>query len=679
MPSSNVRPLEIDDLFAMTLVSDPAISLDEQRIVWVETRMHKDDDIYKASLWIADVDGKNPRQLTSGAYRDTSPVWSPKGDSIVFVSNRPGKTQKEGHPDQEQKTSTPVPQLWTINPDGGEALQLTDHPNGASSPAWSPDGRKVAFVANDNVGEDDNFEAAVTVGTHADEIVVNDLRYRFDGRGFLKQFSHIWAVDVTSKDMVQVTTGDVQDSNPAWSPDGRTIAFLGNRRSDRRSRSAKTVQIISANGGDVRTIAPDDAIFGSLSWSPNGKKIAFIGHEDAATGLTRNNAVWTVTTEGSKLKNHTAKVDISFTDAGMSDLSTGTGGAPLWLDADTLLVHGSRRGATQLYHVPLGGGKPTAISRDQERVTQSHAVSNGKVIIFVAGSTDQPFELRTCTVKGKRAKTIRNPNATFAKSVYLASPQELEVTAPDGKAVQTWLLPPHGLDPKSSVKYPLIVQIHGGPHAMYGYAMFHEMQVMASRGYGVLYCNPRGSAGYGEKFTGITRGIWGDSDMPDVIAAVDAAVKLPWVDQDRLGVTGGSYGGFLTNWIIGHDTRFKAAVTQRCVSNFHSFVGTSDIGYDFGIYEFEGTPWADAEKLLNQSPISYVEKIETPLLIIHGEQDLRCPIEQAEQMYTALKYLGKEVAFVRVPGESHELSRSGTPSRRVARLRHLIGWFDNHL
>jgi dipeptidyl aminopeptidase/acylaminoacyl peptidase len=223
------------------------------------------------------------------------------------------------------------------------------------------------------------------------------------------------------------------------------------------------------------------------------------------------------------------------------------------------------------------------------------------------------------------------------------------------------------------------MQIHGGPHAMYGYALFHEMQVMASRGYGVVFCNPRGSSGYGEEFTGVTRGTWGESDMPDVIAAVEAATELPWVDSDRLGITGGSYGGYLTNWIIGHDTRFKAAVTQRCVSNFHSFVGTSDIGYDFGVYEFDGTPWSDAEKLLKHSPISYVENIETPLLILHAEHDLRCPIEQAEQMFTALRYLGKEVAFVRMPDESHDLSRSGTPSRRVARLQHLIGWFDNHL
>ncbi|MGN6482952.1 MAG: alpha/beta hydrolase family protein, partial [Thermomicrobiales bacterium] len=251
---------------------------------------------------------------------------------------------------------------------------------------------------------------------------------------------------------------------------------------------------------------------------------------------------------------------------------------------------------------------------------------------------------------------------------------------PDGKQIQGWLIPPAGFDPENPGTHPLIVQIHGGPHAMYGYAMFHEMQLMAAKGYAVLFSNPRGSSGYGEEFTGITRGCWGESDMPDVIAVLEQAIAdHPWIDTANLGVTGGSYGGYLTNWIVGHDTRFKAAVTQRCVSNFYSFFGTSDIGFDFGVFEFGGTPWAEAEKLLKYSPISYVDKIETPLLIVHNELDFRCPIEQAEQMFTALKYMGKEVAFVRIPGESHGLSRNGTPSRRLARLHHMIGWFDSHL
>ena len=678
MSMSTVRPLTIDDLYEITLVSDPAVSPDEQRIAWVETSMHKHEDSYKAEIWIAGIDGGNARQLTSGSHRDTQPIWSPDGARLVFISNRPA-AKSTATPDDQNSAGSAATQLWTIAADGGEAVQLTNHPNGASSPAWSPDSRRVVFVADDDLDDEAPNEAAVTMGMHADEVVVNDLRYRADGRGLIKRFAHIWAIDIATRQSVQLTDGDVQDNSPAWSPDGRSIAFLGDRSANRRTGSAQAAMVVPATGGDVRPVGPDDAVFNSLEWSPNGKRIALLGHEDAETGRTRNIAVWTVNSDGSKLRNHTEKVDVTFADVGMSDMATGSGGDICWIDADTLLVQGSDRGATRLFKVPLKSAKPVPITDKRERVLQADMRPKGTTIAFVAGSTDMPFELRTSTARGKRVKTIRNPNAGLVETVHLASPKEIDVAAPDGKKIQTWVLPPYGLDPKSDAKYPLVVQIHGGPHAMYGYALFHEMQVMASRGYGVVFCNPRGSSGYGEEFTGVTRGTWGESDMPDVIAAVEAATELPWVDSDRLGITGGSYGGYLTNWIIGHDTRFKAAVTQRCVSNFHSFVGTSDIGYDFGVYEFDGTPWSDAEKLLKHSPISYVENIETPLLILHAEHDLRCPIEQAEQMFTALRYLGKEVAFVRMPDESHDLSRSGTPSRRVARLQRLIGWFDNHL
>ncbi|MFM9105436.1 MAG: alpha/beta hydrolase family protein, partial [Chloroflexota bacterium] len=302
----------------------------------------------------------------------------------------------------------------------------------------------------------------------------------------------------------------------------------------------------------------------------------------------------------------------------------------------------------------------------------------GKSLVCLAGDCVTPFELFTCKPDGSGWRPLTGHNDAFLAETALSPAEEILFPSAAGdREIQGWLLRPPGFDP--AVRYPVIVQIHGGPHAMYGHAPFHEMQLMAARGYVVLFTNPRGSAGYGQEFAACTRARWGESDMPDIMGAVDAVSALPGVDPARIGVTGGSYGGYLTNWLVGHTNRFKAAATQRCVANFHSMYGTSDIGFDFGEYEFGGNPWDDAALLLKHSPISCAHRIETPLLIVHNEADLRCPIEQAEQLFVALKRLGRDTRFVRIPDEDHNLSRTGTPSRRLARLHHLLSWFDAHL
>ena len=685
------KPITIDDLAKLAQVHDPQASGD--RIAWVVTKIDSDADTYTSSIWVAEHNGSNARQLTNGTWRDANPRWSPDGSRLAFTSNRPPAVKaedpkstddaenhtsesKSSKKTEESSKSTKHPnQLWVIRLDGGEAQQVSNRTYGVSAGSWSSDGSHIAFSAQ---SDPEDGTAPMTNGGVADERVVRDLSYRFDGIGYRERYSHIWKANVTTCEQTQLTTGEYFDADPQWQPNGEQIAFSGNRREDRkRYLSPRQVLVVGSGGGNVRTIGSDDVAFEAQSWSPDGSRIAWLGHEDASAN-TRNSNLWTANADGSGVMNHTLSWDVSVGDYGMSDVHGSSEGRPIWRSDDEVVALASERGETHAYSFRVSGrsSKPKAITSGNRRIGGFAVATSG--LAYVSGQIDRPKELFSSDGDGKNETRISHANDESLAALDLVDAIDLEITSFDGWDIQGWLLPP--VNREDGKKYPAIVQIHGGPHAMYAYDFFHEMQAMAAKGYAVVFCNPRGSAGYGEHFNACTRANWGEADMPDVIAALETAIeKVDWIDSDRLGVTGGSYGGYLTNWIVSHDDRFKAAVTQRCVSNFYSFFGTSDIGVNFGEFEFGGVPWKDAELLLKHSPISYVDKINTPLLIVHNENDLRCPIEQSEQMFTALKYLEREVGFVRIPEESHDLSRSGTPSRRKARLSHIIGWFDTHL
>ena len=372
-----------------------------------------------------------------------------------------------------------------------------------------------------------------------------------------------------------------------------------------------------------------------------------------------------------------------------SDMMSASMAAPMWTpDGRAILFTANVRGATDLYRVELAGDAATAAGKVEQLTAGKHALygtsltAGRRRAALGIGTQLNPGDIYLldlpCGGCASDADAVRLTDANaWLGGRRLSTPEEFVITGPDGGEIHGWVIKPADLAPGQQC--PLVLQVHGGPHSAYGYGFFHEMQVLAGLGMGVVMCNPAGSTGYGQSFVTLTRLDWGGRDYRDCLAAVDHAVSLGWADPNRVGITGGSYGGYLTNWAIGQTTRFAAAVTCRSTCNRYSQFGTSDIGYYNGDYEFEGNPWDNPDGYLSRSPITFVNKVKTPVLFIHSENDLRCPMEQAEQFYTALRWLGGTAELVRFPDENHELSRSGQPVHRVERVERIAGWFGKYL
>lgn len=664
--SSSRRLLNPNDIYAITLLSDARFSPGGDRVAYVQTILDRESDDYQSSIAIVPTSSGEPRRFTVCGAKDTAPRWSPSGDRLAFLSNRSGSNQ-----------------IWTIPSDGGEASQLTDLPEEVTGFTWSPDGSTIAFVSKAVSSQAEQQSPAAEGREESDVVHITKIRFRADGTpGFLDQKpTHIWCIPSNGGSSWQVTSGDFSDSQPAFSPDGRELAFVSNRTADRDFNCASEIWAVSVQGGQPRTIAGgDDAYFWHPVWSPDGSLIAFSGHSQAATGHATNFCAWLAPASGDgEPRNLTAALDRTVGDFALGDTSVDADRGLVWSpDGSMLYFQVSDAGNVHLYRIPVAGGEAEQVVGGARRVLNFSLSGDGRVA-FVVSDPLNPGDVAVCAPDGSDERRLTAVNAEFLNAVVLSTPEEFRIASPAGdqREIHGWIMKP--VDFHEGQHYPMVLEIHGGPHALYSNAYFHEFQLLAARGYVVVYTNPPGSQGYGESFAKSTRAAWGEKDMPDVMAAVDHVIAQGYVDPRRLGVTGGSYGGYLTNWIIGHSDRFRAAVTQRCVTNLASMYGTSDIGFTFGEYEFGGTPWDAPEQFARLSPITYVREIRTPLLIIHSEQDYRCPVEQAEQLYVALKRLRREVEFVRFPNESHGLSRSGKPAHRVERLERIIAWFDRYL
>lgn len=659
----NLVDYRISPIFANHPVSGTQISPDGTRVLFTYMTVNMEENKYDSHIWVKSLKEKQPKQFTHSKGNDANPMWSPDGNSILFLSNRLSEEDKVG---EEKKR---MRQLFVIPSDGGEARRLTSIEAGVNRPSWSPDGSTILFLSSVFKGE--RVEGS-------DVKIIRHIRYKnYEGDFTHGKRAHLFSVPSKGGKVKQLTDGDFNVNAAVWSSDGSRIAFVSNLEEDGDLSHFNNIYTIPSKGGDPELLWKGKGRIGALGWSPDGKYLAFSGRvvEDPSLIFYKNTELWVLPLEGGEPEILTADFDRTVLAGTGPPGLTGILWSP---DSEYIYFKIPDLGGANLCRVSLQG--------EAERVTDEKMTlggfsldATGSIIALNATDIMTPSELWIKDEKGTRRLTEMDNG--LLKKLTLVEPEEFWFTASDGVNVQGWIIKPH--DFKEGEKYPTITYVHGGPRAFYGYQMTpaeHEFQVLVDHDFAVMYTNPRGSTGFGESFAAEISGHRGERDYLDIMDAVDYVIETyPFVDSDRLGIAGGSYGGFMTNWIVGHTDRFKAAVSMRSTTNMYSRYGTSDGGWRGHDVSWGKDPWDNLEAIMEKSPITYVKNIKTPLLLIHCEQDWRCPIEQAEQLFTALKKLERVVEFVRFPDESHSVSRSGQPKHRVERLQHIVRWFDRYL
>lgn len=636
----------------MRVASDVSLSPDGKRLAIAVQFADREKDEYRSVIVLVDAETGAQREYTDPSKRSWSPTFSPDGASLAFVSDRSG-----------------VPQVWAMRLDGGEPQQRTHFVKGAESPVWSPDSRRIAFLSAG--GERETPDAHTGEKSEKARVkVVRRIAYREDGRGYFHDSpNHVFVVAAVGGDPVQLSSGDDDDRRPKWSPDGKGIAFLSNRTGD-PSLDTTDVWVVPSDGGSPRSLTPSKQVIGGLAWSPDGAELAVVGHDHPRTPGDRTIRVGFVRATGGDVEFVTDSEGPSYASLligpGHSDFYPN----PCWTHRGVLAIaHAAGR---QHVHVVGRKGKVEPIASGDLTVWSFDATADGKNVAFVASTIDQPPNLFRIRPDGLRKLTDLNP---WMNEVEQPDVEVFQCKAPDGAALDAWIVNPPGAP--SDKALPLLLVVHGGPHCAFGYSWRFQAGPLAQAGYRSLLVNPRGSSGYGEKFMMAIHPATGDLDQGDLLAAVDAAIARGGVDPKRIGVTGGSYGGFMTNLLLGRTDRFRAGVTIATISNWFSFYGTCDHGWEVA-WEFGAEPWVQGKYFAGQSPITYASTIKAPLLILHGEDDLRCPIEQGEQLFAVLQRRGIPSEMRRYPGEPHGLG-SRHPSFRDDVLRATIDWFDKYL
>jgi dipeptidyl aminopeptidase/acylaminoacyl peptidase len=646
--------MQPEDVYELVNCSDPRISPDGRRVAYTVTALDKELNDYRGAIWVAPLDGSvEPRAFTSGERRDTTPRWSPDGRWLAFASNRGG---------DEKQTAN----LYVIPAEGGEARRLCDLKENVEAIAWSPDSTRIAFTAR---VRDEAYEEEDEKKRRPRRFV--RIFHKLDSVGWTgDRRKHVFVVGLDGDEPRQLTHGDFEHENPAWSADGKRIVFDGLRDERWDTTLINRLYVVDADGGEPEALTGDDGSYESPALSPDGTRIAYRMTVEDGT-YPHHSQIGVMNADGTDAKLLTTSLDLQcgpYPDAR----------DPVW-DGDRLLFSVEDGGNIHLYAVATDGAGEPELLLGGERVISGFDYREGK-LAFVASTHTTMREVYA----GEDGRRLTQVGRAFTEGRALAEPERFTAVSRDGYEVDAWLARPPGFE--AGKKYPAILTIHGGPFTQYGTGFFDEFQVYAGGGYVVLFSNPRGGSGYSEAHGRAIRGPvgdagpgWGTVDYDDLMAVVDTALeKFDFIDGDRLGVIGGSYGGFMTSWIVGHTHRFKAAVSERGVNNLVSMFGSSDL---FWIFErqFGGPLWENVDLYLDRSPSTYAKSIETPVLVLHSENDLRCNIEQGEHLFTLLRLFGTDVELVRFPAESHELSRSGSPLHRATRFDVILEWFARYL
>ena len=683
------RHITEKDLFNFVWIGDPQVSPDGSRVAFVRVTVNDKKDGYNTAIWTVATASGETRQLTNGP-RDATPRWSPDGKYLLFTRA------------PEVSGRTEPAQLFMLAMGGGEPFQFTTLPRGAGGPQWSPDGKMILFYNSATPEEIAKAARNTTAPSQpspspaaspappereSDVRVITRAVYRANGQGYLdfKHPNHIWVITApkTGDEKVtpkQLTSGRFDEAGAFWSKDSALVYFESDQIDEPYYElPSTTIYSVSATGGTPAKFTSFDMGAGGFTLSPDGKQLAMIAAVAQPVRSYSQPDLWVMDmTAGAKPRNLTATFDYDIASGLTGDNVAPRGGGgnlPVWsADGRSIIIGYAKEGKANVGSFDVASGRLTDVTTGNQAVVSFRALPDASKFVLLISTPTRVGDLYWLDKAGAQPKQLTRLNDELFSKLNLTEPEEIWHNSFDGRKVQVWVQKPPDFDPNK--KYPLILNIHGGPHAAYGFIFDHEFQWMAARGYVVLYPNPRGSTTYGQEFGNIIQHNYPGDDYKDLMAGVDELIRRGYIDDKKLAVTGGSGGGLLTNWTIGQTTRFAAAVSQRDIASWTDWWYTADFTL-FHPSWFKAPPFEDPDDYRRRSPITYVNKIQTPLMLILGEVDWRTPTGPGgEAMFRALKYRKIPTVMVRFPNESHELSRSGQPWHRIERLQHIVGWFD---